>query len=49
LDKFAGDLRATHAHFAYTPRAEAQALHIAGRLAWGPVRAANGPTIPAWT
>jgi SnoaL-like domain len=35
LDKFAGDLRATHPHFAYTPRSEPQALHNAGRLAWG--------------
>lgn len=35
LDKFAGDLRATHPHFAYTPHGEAQALHNAGRLAWG--------------
>jgi hypothetical protein len=35
LDKFAGDLRATHPHFVYTPQGEAQALHNAGRLAWG--------------
>ena len=35
LDKFAGDLRATHPNFVYTPRGEAQALHNAGRLAWG--------------
>jgi hypothetical protein len=35
LDKFAGDLRATHPHFAYTPRGEAQALHNGGILAWG--------------
>jgi hypothetical protein len=35
LDKFAGDLRATHPYFVYTPRGEAQALHNAGRLAWG--------------
>ena len=34
LDKFAGDMRATHPHFAYTPRGEPQALHNAGRLAW---------------
>ena len=33
LDKFAGDLRATHPHFVYTPHGEAQALHNAGRLA----------------
>lgn len=35
LDKFAGDLRATHPHFAYRPHGKAQALHNAGRLAWG--------------
>jgi hypothetical protein len=35
LDKFAGDLRATHPHFAYTPQGEPRALHNAGRLAWG--------------
>jgi hypothetical protein len=35
LDKFAGDLRATHPHFVYTPHGEAETLHNAGRLAWG--------------
>jgi hypothetical protein len=35
LDKIAGDLRATHPHFVYTPHGEAQALHNAGILAWG--------------
>ena len=35
LDKFAGDLRATHPHFVYAPHGESQALHNAGRLAWG--------------
>jgi SnoaL-like domain len=35
LDKFAGDLRATHPHFVYTPHGEPQALHNAGRLFWG--------------
>ena len=35
LDKFAGDLRATHPHFVYTPRGKPQTLHNAGRLAWG--------------
>jgi hypothetical protein len=34
LDKFAGDLRATHPHFSYTPDGEPQALHNAGRIAW---------------
>jgi len=36
LDKFAGDLRATHPHFVYTPHGEPQDLqNAAGRLAWG--------------
>jgi len=35
LDKFAGDLRATQPHFVYTSHGEPQALHNAGRLAWG--------------
>jgi hypothetical protein len=38
LDKFAGDLRATHPHFVYVPLGAPQALHNAGRLAW-----ASGP------
>jgi hypothetical protein len=46
LDKFAGDLRATHPHFVYTPHGEPQALHNAGILAWG-----SGPKgdIPDYT
>ena len=32
---FAGDLRATHPHFVYTPHGEPQALHNGGILAWG--------------
>jgi ketosteroid isomerase-like protein len=35
IDKFAGDLRATHPHFVYTPHGAPQVLHNAGRLAWG--------------
>jgi SnoaL-like domain len=35
LEKFAGELRATHPHFVYTPRGEPQALHDGGILAWG--------------
>jgi SnoaL-like domain len=35
LDKFAGDLRATHPHYVYTPHGAAQVLHNSGRLAWG--------------
>ena len=46
LDKFAGDLRATHPHFAYAPHASPQALHNAGCLTWG-----SGPRggVPTYT
>jgi hypothetical protein len=46
LDKFAGDLRATHPHFVYTAHGAAQVLHNSGRLAWG-----SGPKgkAPAYT
>ncbi|MES2058861.1 MAG: nuclear transport factor 2 family protein [Pseudomonadota bacterium] len=35
ISKAAGDLRAAHPHFVYTHHGEPQALHNAGRLAWG--------------
>jgi hypothetical protein len=35
ISKFAGDLRATHPHFVYTPIGEPQTLHNAIRLNWG--------------
>ena len=46
LDKFAGDLRATHPDFVYTPHGAPQVLHNSGRLAWG-----SGPkgAAPAYT
>src|SRR6516164_10892526 len=46
LDKLAGDLRATHPHFVYTPHGEPQVLHNSARLAWG-----SGPKgeTPAYT
>ena len=46
LDKFAGDLRATHPDFVYTPHGAPQVLHNSGRLAWG-----SGPKghAPAYT
>ncbi len=46
IDKFAGDLRATHPDFVYTPIGEPQALPNAGRLAWesGPRGGAAGYT-----
>lgn len=48
IDKFAGDLRATHPHFAYTPHGEPQALHNAGRLAWGSGRDDGEPAYTGW-
>ena len=46
VDKLAGELRATHPQFVYTPRGEPQALHNGGILAWG-----SGPNgePPAYT
>lgn len=46
LDKLAGDLRAMHPHFVYTPHTKPQAVQNAGRLAWG-----SGPRgdAPAYT
>src|SRR5260370_7780846 len=35
INNFAGDLRATHPHFVYTPTREPQSLHNAVRLNWG--------------
>jgi hypothetical protein len=35
LDKFAGELRATHPHFVYTPHGEPQVVHGVARLLWG--------------
>jgi hypothetical protein len=43
LDKFAGDLRSTHPHFAYTPHGDPQALHNAGRLSWGSGQRGEAP------
>jgi hypothetical protein len=44
LDKFAGDLRATHPHFVYTPRGAPQVLYNSGRLAWGSGPIGETPT-----
>jgi hypothetical protein len=35
ISKFAGDLRATHPHFVYTPIGEPQTVQNAVRLNWG--------------
>lgn len=43
LDKFAGDLRATHPDFVYTHHGAPQVLHNSGRLAWGSGRKGEPP------
>lgn len=35
INAFAGDLRATHPHFVYTPHGAPQVAQDAGHLAWG--------------
>ncbi len=35
INRFAGDLRATHPHYVYTLRGAPQVVQDAGRLAWG--------------
>ena len=48
IDKFAGDLRATHPHYVYTPHGKPQVLHNAGRLAWGSGPRGETPEYTGW-
>ena len=48
IDKFSGDLRATHPHFVYTPHSKPQALHNAGRIAWGSGPRGESPDYTGW-
>ncbi|WP_443478339.1 nuclear transport factor 2 family protein [Novosphingobium aerophilum] len=48
IDAFAGQLRATHSDFVYTPIGEPQILHDAGRLAWGSGPAGEPPRYTGW-
>jgi len=48
IDRFAGDLRATHPDFVYTPHGRPQVLHNAGRLAWGSGRRGEAPDYTGW-
>jgi hypothetical protein len=45
LEKFAGDLRATHPHFVYTPHGEAQAVHNGGNSRMGLRPERRGPRL----
>jgi hypothetical protein len=48
IAKFAGELRATHPHFVYTPHGAPQVLHDAGRLAWGSGPRGEAPSYTGW-
>ena len=48
IDKFAGDLRATHPHYVYTPQGKSQVLHNGGRLAWGSGPRGETPEYTGW-
>ncbi|MHC2365270.1 nuclear transport factor 2 family protein [Rhizobium leguminosarum] len=48
INKFAGDLRATHPHYVYTPYGKPQVLHNAGRLAWGSGPPDEAPEYTGW-
>jgi hypothetical protein len=49
LDKFAGDLRATHPHFVYTPQGKPQRSITLVVWRGGPVRTARSLTTQVWT
>lgn len=48
INKFAGDLRATHPHYIYTPHGAPQVLHNAGRIAWGSGPRDEAPEYTGW-
>ncbi|WP_404710307.1 nuclear transport factor 2 family protein [Sphingomonas sp. MMS24-J13] len=48
IDRFAGDLRATHPEFVYSPQGRPQVLHDAGRLAWGSGRPGEPIAYTGW-
>ena len=48
IDRFAGDLRATHPHYVYTPHGAPQVLHNAGRIAWGSGPRDEAPEYTGW-
>jgi hypothetical protein len=48
IDKFAGDLRALHPHYVYTPHGTPQAVQNGGRLAWGSGAPGAAPEYTGW-
>jgi len=45
---FAGDLRATHPDYVYTPHGKPQVVHDAGRLSWGSGPRGEAPDYTGW-
>jgi hypothetical protein len=48
ISSFAGDLRATHPEFVYTPQGSPQVLQNAGRIAWLSGPAGEGAAYTGW-
>jgi hypothetical protein len=48
IDKFAGDLRATHPHYVYAPHGAPQVLQNAGRIAWSSGPRDGSPEYTGW-
>jgi hypothetical protein len=48
ISGFAGDLRATHPDFVYSPQGSPQVLQNAGRLAWGSGRPGEAIAYSGW-
>jgi len=48
INTFAGDLRATHPHYVYTPHGAPQILQNAGRIAWGSGPRDQAPEYTGW-
>lgn len=48
ISSFAGDLRATHLDFVYSPQGSPQVMQNAGRIAWGSGRPGEAPAYTGW-
>ncbi|MDO6415614.1 nuclear transport factor 2 family protein [Sphingomonas sp. BIUV-7] len=48
IDKVAGELRASHPDFVYTPIGMPQVVQNGGRLAWGSGRPGEAPAYTGW-
>ncbi|MCX5493368.1 nuclear transport factor 2 family protein [Kaistia dalseonensis] len=48
ISKVAGDLRATHPNFVYTPSGKPQVVQNAGRFAWGSGPRGEAPAYTGW-